>query len=71
MSYKGQSLDLMAIYRRLRKRPGLAKILAGMVVTLSSGLPRKLVFIRDRTNGYWLKILSTDIDLPDKENVRI
>jgi hypothetical protein len=69
--FQGQSLDLMAIYRRLRKRRGRAKILASTVVTLSSGLPCKLVFIRDRTNGDWLAILSTDIDLPDKEIVRI
>ena len=69
--FQGQSLDLMAIYRRLKKRRGRAKILASTVVTLSSGLPCKLVFIRDRTNGDWLAILSTDIDLPDKEIVRI
>ena len=69
--FQGQSLDLMAIYRRLRKRPGRAKILASTVVTLSSGLPCKLVFIRDRSSGDWLAILSTDIDLPDKEIVRI
>jgi len=69
--FQGQSLDLMAIYRRLRKRRGRAKILASTVVTLSSGLPCKLVFIRDRTHGDWLAILSTDIDLPDKEIVRI
>lgn len=69
--FQGQSLDLMAIYRRLRKRRGRAKILASTVVTLSSGLPCKLVFIRDRTNDDWLAILSTDIDLPDKEIVRI
>jgi len=69
--FQDQSLDLMAIYRRLRKRRGRAKILASTVVTLSSGLPCKLVFIRDRTNGDWLAILSTDIDLADKEIVRI
>ena len=69
--FQGQSLDLMAIYRRLKKRPGRAKILASAVVTLSSGLPCKLVFIRDRNNGDWLAIMSTDIDLPDKEIVRI
>ena len=69
--FQGQSLDLMAIYRRLAKRRGRAKILASTVVTLSSGLPCKLVFIRDRTNGDWLALLSTDIALPDEEIVRI
>ena len=61
----------MAIYRRLKKRRGRAKILASALVTLSSGLPCKLVFVRDRNNGDWLAILSTDIDLPDQEIVRI
>jgi IS4 transposase len=61
----------MAIYRRLRKRRGRAKILANIVVTLSSGLPCKLVFIRDKTNGDWLALLLTDIALPDEDIVRI
>jgi hypothetical protein len=69
--FQGQSLDLMAIYRRLKKRRGRAKILASTCVTLSSGLPCKLVFVRDRNNGGWLAILSTDIELPDEEIVRI
>ena len=69
--FQGHSLDLMAIYRRLKKRPGRAKILASTIVTLSSGLPCKLVFVRDRNNGGWLAILSTDTDLPDQEVVRI
>ncbi len=69
--FQGHSLDLMAIYRRLKKRRGRAKILASALVTLSSGLPCKLVFVRDRNNGDWLAILSTDIDLPDQEIVRI
>jgi hypothetical protein len=61
----------MAIYRRLKKRRGRAKILASALVSLSRGLPCKLVFVRDRNNGDWLAILSTDIDLPDEEIVRI
>lgn len=69
--FQGLSLDLVAIYRRLNKRRGRAKILASTVVKLSSGLPCKLVFIRDRNNGDWLALLSTDIELPDKEIVRI
>ena len=69
--FQGQSLDLMAIYRRLKKRRGRAKILASTLVSLSSGTPCKLVFVRDRKNGDWLAILSTDTDLPDEEIVRI
>jgi hypothetical protein len=69
--FQGHSMDLMAIYRRLKKRPGRAKILANATVTLSSGLPCKLVFVRDRRKTDWLAILSTDIDLPDEDIVRI
>ena len=69
--FQGQGLDLMAIYRRLKKRRGRAKILASAVVTLSSGLPCKLVFVRDRRKCDWLAILSTDVDLPDQDIVRI
>ena len=55
--FQDQSLDLMAIYRRLKKRRGKAKILASTLVTLSSGLPCKLVFVRDRNNGDWLTVI--------------
>jgi hypothetical protein len=63
--FQSQSLCLMAIYRRLKKRRGRAKILAKRLASLSSGLPCKLVFVRDRKKGDWLAILSTDIDLSD------
>ena len=69
--FQGRSMDLMAIYRRLKKRPGRAKILANAIVTLSDGQPCKLVFVRDRRKKDWLAILSTDIDLPDEKVVRI
>ncbi len=69
--FQGRSLDLMTIYRRLKKRPGRAKILASAQVSLSSGVPCKLVFVRDRCKGDWLAIVSTDIHLPDEDIVRI
>jgi hypothetical protein len=69
--FQGRSLDLMSIYRRLKKRPGRAKILASAQVSLSSGVPCKLVFVRDRCKGDWLAILSTDIHLPDEDIVRV
>jgi hypothetical protein len=68
--YQGQSLDLMAIYRRLKKRPGRAKILASVTVALSSGLACKLVFVRDRRKSDWLALLSTDVDLSAEDIVR-
>jgi hypothetical protein len=69
--YQGQSLDLMAIYRCLKKRPGRAKILASVTVALSSGLPCKLVFVRDRRKSDWLALLSTDVDLSAENIIRI
>ena len=69
--FEGHRLDLMSIYRRLKKRPGRAKILASVQVSLRGGVPCKLVFVRDRGKGDWLAILSTDIYLPDEDIVRI
>lgn len=68
---EGQSLDVKAIYRRLRKRRGRAKILASTVVTIKNKQPVKLVFVRDRRKKDWLVLLSTDIALPEADIVRI
>ena len=69
--YKGQSMDLMAIYRRLKKRPGRAKILASANVTLKDAVAAKLVFVRDKRKKDWLALLSTDTDLAGEDIVRI
>lgn len=69
--YNGHPMDLKAIYRKLKKRRGRAKILASAVVTLKGGLPAKLVFVRDRRKKDWLALISTDIDLPNEDIVRI
>lgn len=69
--FDGHHMDVMAIYRRLRKRRGRAKILASTIVTLKDGMPVKLVFIRDRRKKDWLAILCTDTELADEEIVRI
>ena len=70
-SLNGQSLDLMAIYRRLSKRRGRAKILASTIVMLNDSVAAKLVFVRDRRKKDWLALLSTDIDLADEDIVRV
>ncbi len=44
----GEKMDLMAIYRRLKKRRGRANILASTNVLLKGTVAAKLVFIRDR-----------------------
>ena len=70
-AYNGKDLDVTAIYRRLKKRRGRAKILASAEILLKNTVPAKLVFVRDRRKKDWLVLLSTDICLADDEIVRI
>jgi len=70
-TFNGQSLDLKAIYPRLKKRRGRARILASAHVLLKGTVPAKLVFVRDRRKKDWLALLSTDTNLADDEIVRI
>jgi DDE superfamily endonuclease len=58
--YNGKTMDLMAIYRKLKKRPGRAKILAATRVQLKDGRWVKLMFVRDKRKKDWLALLSTD-----------
>jgi len=67
----GQALDLMAIYRRLVKRRGRARILASTNVMLKNAVAAKLVFVRDKRKKDWLALLSTDTGLADEQIVRI
>ena len=69
--YQNQKLDVMGIYRRLKKRRGRALILAHAHVKLNDGVPAELVFVRDKVTKDWLAILSTDIELQDSDIVRI
>ncbi len=69
--YNGQPMHLMAIYGKLKKRRGRAKILAGCRVQLKDGRVVKLVFVRDKRKKDWLALLSTNIRLPDADIVRI
>lgn len=69
--HDGCSLDLMAIYRRLKKRRGCAKILTSTVVSLKDGRRVKLVFVRDKRKKDWLALLATDIHLSDEDVIRI
>ena len=63
-------MDLLAIYRKLKKRRGRSKILASILIELKEGLPAKLVFVRDRRKKDWLALLSTDISLADDKIVQ-
>src|SRR4030043_52098 len=51
--YQGEDLHLAAIYRKIRKRRGRAKILASVMVEIGKNdkglpVPAKIVFVRDR-----------------------
>jgi hypothetical protein len=69
--HDGKKRNLMEIYQNLTKRRGRAKILASTTVKLGDGKMAKIVFVRDRRKKDWLALLSTDIDLPDAEVIRI
>jgi len=69
--YNGYAMDLMAIYGKLKKRRGRAKILASTLVQLKDGRSVKIVFVRDKRKKDWLALLSTDTSLPDEDIIRI
>ena len=69
--FNGTKLDLMGIYRKLKKKRGRARILASAIVSVNDQQSAKLVFVRDRHRKDWLAILSTDTELADSEVVRI
>ena len=69
--YSGHPMDLMAIYRKLKKRRGRAKIKASAIVTLKDGPNVKLVFVQDRRKKDWLALMSTDLELANEEIIRI
>jgi len=70
--HKGQWVRLSRLYSLLRKRPGKAKILTSVVTETKKGQKVKIVFVRNRhKKRQWLAILSSKVDLPDEEIVRI
>ena len=69
--YQGRKLRLSALYGKLKKKRGRAKIKARAVVTLSNGEQAKIIFVPcDKKRG-WLAFLSTDLSAPDEEIVRL
>ena len=69
--HNGKLMRLGSLYGELTKRPGKARILASVVTETTQGQKVKIVFVRHRHKRDWLAILSTRIDLPDAEIVRI
>ena len=69
--YQNVYLRLSELYRRVKKRPGKSRILASVVVTMTNGQEVKIVFVRHRHKRSWLALLTTKIDLPAEEIIRI
>jgi hypothetical protein len=72
----GWSYTLKELYREVRKRPGRAKVLAEVLVTIGNNeqgkpVPAKIVFIRDRSSKNWLALLSTDTTLTAEEIITL
>lgn len=70
-TFKGTRMDLMAIYRKLNKRRGRAKIKASAHVLVKDSVAAKLVFIQDRRKKDWLALLSTDTVLAEEDIIQI
>lgn len=70
-TFENERLDVMAIYSRIRKRRGRAKVLASVVVTMNNGDPARIVFVRNKHKKDWLALLSTDVELAEEDVVRI
>jgi len=69
--YQDQWVTLGKLYTRIKKRPGKARILASVVVETKQKQQVKIVFVRHRHKRDWLAIVSTKIDLPSEEIIRI
>jgi hypothetical protein len=70
--YNEQWMRLSKLCGQLRKRPGKAKVLAGVVAETTKGQKVNIVFVRNRQKKcQWLAIVSTRVDLADEEVARV
>jgi hypothetical protein len=69
--YQGKKLRLSDIYSKLTKKRGKAKIKAEVIVKASNGEKIKIVFVPGDKKRGWLALLSTNLDLPGEEIVRL
>ena len=70
--YQGQWLRLSKLYKLLKKRPGRAKLITSVITETKTGQQVKIVFVRHRhKKRHWQAIVSTKVDLPDEEIIRI
>ena len=75
-TFQDDGMTLKELYNWVRKRPGRAKVLASIEVTIGEdddGNPvaAKIVFVRDRSKKSWLALLSTDTTLADEEIIKL
>lgn len=75
-TFQGDGMTLKELYNWVRKRPGRAKVLASVEVSIGEdddGNPvaAKIVFVRDRSKKSWLALLSTDTTLADEEIIKL
>lgn len=70
-SFGDERLSVDAIYRKIKKRRGRAKVLASVVVAMNNGSSARIVFVRNKHKKDWLALLSTDTNLSDADVVRI
>lgn len=76
-TYEGEKYTLNQLYKKVRKKRGCAKILASVIVSIGSDdkgkdVQARIVFVRDRNRSkQWLALLSTNLDLPEEEIVRL
>jgi hypothetical protein len=70
-NYNGGAYNLKEL-RTLVPKNNRSNILGSVIVTTKSGIPVKIVFIKNRTNKReWLAVLSTDLLVSNEEIVRI
>ena len=69
--HRNVSMRLGELYKRLRKKPGKARVLASAIVEMQGGTTVKVVFVRHRNTRKWLALLCTDLELADEEIIRI
>lgn len=76
-TFEGEKYTLNQLYKKVRKKRGRAKILASVVVSIGldnngKDIQARIVFVRDRHRSKnWLALLSTNLDLPEDEVVRL
>jgi hypothetical protein len=75
-TFQGDSVTLKELFSWVRKRPGRAKVLASVSVTIGDDgkgnpIAAKIVFVRDRSSKSWLALLSTDTTLADEEIIKL